>query len=109
MDPYPRDDELKKITEWQIVAFDRDIRALMDYVQNLWMYDDYFIRRGRTYTLHTGGWSGNEDLVGAMQHNLIFWTLCWVSSRRGGHYVFQLPKKGGQTPRSKSTLKPSGQ
>jgi hypothetical protein len=85
--PYPRDSELEKIAKWET-----QFKALMEYVQGLWEYDEYFGRRGRTYTLHTGGWSGNEDLIGAMQRNVLFWSLCWVSSRCGGHYTFRIPK-----------------
>jgi len=36
----------------------------------------------------TGGWSGNEELIGAMRMNFILWSQWWWSSRRGGHYVF---------------------
>ena len=41
-----------------------------------------------TLYISTGGWSGNEDLIGAMQNNAMLWIMTWVSSRRGGHYTF---------------------
>jgi hypothetical protein len=28
----------------------------------------------------------------ALEANRHFWSLCWLSSRRGGHYRFQIPK-----------------
>lgn len=63
----------------------------MEYVEGLWHWPDYFVRDGCKFTLHTGGWSGNESLVHALMDNVLFVAFCWVSSRRGGHYEFELP------------------
>jgi len=41
----------------------------------------------------TGGWSENETIIGAMGQNLILWGRCWMSSHRGGLYVFEEPGK----------------
>ena len=66
-----------------------------------WWAQNYDVKNndGRSETsdkvfLHasTGGWSGNESLISAMQDNVIFWHLHWVQSRRGGHYVFDITK-----------------
>ena len=43
----------------------------------------------RTWHVSTGGWSGHEDVISALRDNLMFWMLSWVSSTRGGHYVFE--------------------
>jgi len=40
------------------------------------------------WELHTGGWSGNEEIIRAMQDNRVWWGMFWESSRRGGHYEF---------------------
>lgn len=41
------------------------------------------------YSFSTIGWSGNEEIVRAMQDNVMMWNLTWVQSRRGGHYIFE--------------------
>lgn len=38
--------------------------------------------------MSTGGWSGNESVIEAMMANSLFWATHWLSTRRGGHYVF---------------------
>ena len=38
--------------------------------------------------LHTGGWSGNEELIGAAMESF-WWMRFWHSTTRGGHYVFK--------------------
>ena len=44
-----------------------------------------------TIELHTGGWSGNEDLIRALQKSY-FWSF-WRISKVGGHYYFKIPLK----------------
>lgn len=51
-----------------------------------------FILKGTKLTLHTWGWSGNEDLLNALIENQLFWGLYWESSTIGGHYIFKLRK-----------------
>lgn len=42
------------------------------------------------YEISTAGWSGNESIIRAMEKNDAMWSMVWVQSRRGGHYVFEL-------------------
>lgn len=49
--------------------------------KNEWVY---------LYKISTGGWSGNESLIRAMQSNDMLWHTSWVQSRRGGHYIFEI-------------------
>jgi len=67
----------------------------MDFVHSLWHWPDWGWKElatddRTTYDISTGGWSGNEELIGAMRENFMFWSMCWVSSRRGGHYIFEV-------------------
>ena len=88
-DGYPTEAAIEKIENWSW----QDWCGLMEFVEMLWYWPDDFqgSREARTYTLATGGWSGNEDLVGALQRNLAFWGACWLSSHRGGRHCFAIP------------------
>ena len=94
MKQYPTDFELKKIQKWDYKKFIK----LMEYVETLWAYPEWGFMRSYEGTaqfiaLSTAGWSGNEEIIGALQENGIFWSLCWESSRRGGHYLFKVNEK----------------
>ena len=83
-DEYPREEELKTITEWP-----SDWPALMAYVKHLWWAADWgWTQKEERYNISTGGWSGNESLISAMAQNFVFWAACWENHRRGGHYTF---------------------
>lgn len=85
---YPSAIELREIEKWGT-----DYEALLDYVGSIWAYNDWgWKRKGRTFYVSTAGWSGNEDIIQAMQNNKnYFWFMCWYQSRRGGHYIFKIP------------------
>ena len=91
---YPTVAELRKIHAWRFQQLDSFVK-FMAYVQSVgqyWPSQSFgWTQRGRWYRIATGGWSGNEDLIEAMQKNWTFWSVCWQSSRRGGGYVFHLP------------------
>ncbi len=84
---YPTEEELALCESIQ------DYDVLMLHVSNIWSYPDYVVEKLDLYEWHlsTGGWSGNEDIIGSMKKNTMFWIFCWVQSRRGGHYIFQTP------------------
>lgn len=93
-DGYPTEETLLAIREWDA----NDLGGLFQFVAEAWNldYGRALIRcvessaEGRHWIeLHTGGWSGNEDIIGALQANTMAWTLAWWSSRRGGHYEFR--------------------
>ena len=84
MNDYPTEAELDLISKW-----DNDYHALMEYVKDRWKYD-VFKRTGNRYRLATMGWSGNEDIIQALQENAMFWIQCWRMSKRGGLYLFEV-------------------
>lgn len=101
LEGYPELEELEKISLWLT-----DFEALMEYVHDRWWgeswaqfnYDRDAVGEaevegvGIVYTIATGGWSGNEDLVEALEKNFMFWTSCWTESKRGGLYIFEVKK-----------------
>ena len=97
---HPTDEELARIREWPPF----DWAGLLDFVKAVWWAPDWGWTEdadengSRRYRVSTGGWSGNEDAVDALNQNLLFWAMCWVSSRRGGHYEFVLPQSLKTTP-----------
>ena len=84
---YPSEDDIYKIIEWP----DNDVMGLIGFIQSIWHWPDYAKLDGDKFELHTGGWSGNEDIVDALEQTIL-WGLCWESSRRGGHYYFEIPE-----------------
>lgn len=84
---YPSTEELERIAKWP----HGDYTALMNSIQ------PYFADYGRMYhmngewTLVTGGWSGCEEIISALQENHLFWSICWQSSVRGGLFTFKVP------------------
>lgn len=94
-DGYPTQEELDTIANWKL-----NLPLLANYVQERWNWGKnmWIIRNGKTelgqpclkIKAHTGGWSGNEAIIDALAKNQLFWLTCWVSSRRGGHYEFEI-------------------
>lgn len=96
-DEYPDDDELDKIQYWPHGTH----RELMAFVRGIWwrpnwgwkekdVVDEDTGDQKKRYEISTGGWSGNESIIGALQKNWLFWATCWLQSSRGGHYVFEV-------------------
>lgn len=90
-DGYPTDRIIKTIANWSY----KDPVELMKFVESCWrhpelVYTDEVEDGVEEWTLHTAGWGGNEDLIGALQQNTMFWALNWYQSTRGGKFVFRL-------------------
>ena len=100
-DGYPSSDALYKISVWDFSTKSMD--DFLNMVQEMWSYKDRFRLKGKNVLrlyLSTGGWSGNESIIQAMQENYCFWGISWQKSRRGGHYWFRI-KKSVYKPREK--------
>lgn len=92
---YPTEEEIARIKGWKFPA-DGTFEQFMDYVKSVghyWPADTFgWSHEGREYEVSTGGWSGNEEIIAAMQDNFLFWAMCWRQSRRGGHHTFTIPE-----------------
>lgn len=88
-DGFPADETETAIKEWDV----KDKTGWMEYIREAWNHD-----YGRIWNVNdcirmaTGGWSGNEAIIVAMQQNFVLWSLLWESSHRGGLYVFRTPR-----------------
>ena len=100
LDRYPTEEELKRIAGWDFKAGFED---LIDFIEDIWWNPDWGFRvyegreslfRNRVIKLqlHTGGWSGNEDIIRALAENQMFWSWCFWKEYVGGHYWFQIRK-----------------
>lgn len=102
-DGYPTEETLDAIRHWPVNDL-RAFEAVMDFVGRAWRYPDYWgktphatdpeapTRRFLRYAFSTGGWSGNESLVGAIEANAIVQNIGAWAWRRGGHYEYRFPE-----------------
>jgi hypothetical protein len=103
-DGYPTDEALDEIKNWH---YDKGWISLMEFVKSIWWASDWGWSEENTkdfsngdeitYNISTGGWSGNESLISALQENQMFWLAGWYQTRRGGHYIFKLKAQDENT------------
>lgn len=89
-DGYPTKVILGQISIWPLDSKDKVIE-LYELLKVLFKHYGSVERVGNFMQITTGGWSGNESVIDALQENVIFWTLYWESSHRGGMHVFRYP------------------
>lgn len=97
-DGYPTELALDTIEKWH---WD-DPKGWFEFIEKIWSMPSWGWRETdephqykkdtmvHRYYISTGGWSGNESIIRAMQCNEMLWNFQWVQSRRGGHYIFEL-------------------
>lgn len=89
---YPSEEELQTIRLWPY----SDVAGWFAFIGSIWHYGDWGWQvEGEVVTAHTGGWSGNEDIIEAMMENVLLWLAVWQRSERGGHFTFtnrELPR-----------------
>lgn len=95
-DGYPTEEELAKVRTWDW----RDPDGWFAYVRSIWHWYELGPHEapcedgGRVaFECATGGWSGNEEIIGAMKENLTLWGLTAYSWRRGGRYEFRYTRR----------------
>jgi hypothetical protein len=93
-DGYPTDAALDRIS-----TFTGTAEEMAGYIQSLMHngraqledFVDDFQRPGKRLTLITGGWSGCESVISALQ-GTIFHLAGWESSFRGGKHTYSFSK-----------------
>jgi hypothetical protein len=104
---YPSDVELQRIKTWD----PGDLIGLFAYIERRWAHKQWrWHALDNLFSISTGGWSGNEDLIFALQDNRAAWAITWRQSRRGGHFEFEIPQEMIRRlkMRAKHQLRPSG-
>ena len=88
---YPTQQEIDLLKMYSGYEFNDngyDFEKLLELLKSIWWAPDWgFKQYGDKIELHTGGWSGNEEIIEILRKSL-FWVLYWEKSERGGHYYF---------------------
>lgn len=91
-DGYPTDAAIERLE-----SFEGSAGEMVDYISSLMRNGfaqldnckDSFDRPQKRLTLVTGGWSGCEQVIGAL-HETMFHFMFWESSFRGGKHTYEL-------------------
>lgn len=93
---YPSKDDLYKVQHWDF----KDVRGLFDFIEDsdgMQAYGSFrrtIMPDGRErIRIATGGWSGNEDMMSALERNFIVYSSYWKLSARGGLEVYIIPSE----------------
>lgn len=96
---YPSDRTLETIRQWPW----NDLNGCLDFIAKAWHWPEFGVRwelrpfeaecvhaepSERFLRLATGGWSGNEEIIGAMRHNMMLQTR-WRLSSCGGLHIYE--------------------
>ena len=92
---YPTENTLKRIAGFN--PLHDDVYEFVEYLCKTWVngYPPKWDKKHGTLQLSTGGWSGCESVIAALQegsgdHKIPwFWMMYWYKSRIGGHYWFR--------------------
>lgn len=91
---YPTEELLRWIEGYD--HRETSLEEMAEILEHCWWMPDWGYRFAkprngrRTLELHTGGWSGNEDVIRALRGTL-FWAFCFKKHHARGHYWFSVP------------------
>jgi len=88
----PTEEDCDRLRTWPAKTAKDCAEALAFLASVWWMGEHLAWFDGVAWTFSTGGYSANEDAIGAMMDNHMLWAMTWQVSRRGGHYRFTLPE-----------------
>lgn len=98
---YPTDETLERIRT-------AAPREALELAQRAWHWDGWATRELRAdelllvrdghadepmpdyYRFATGGWSGNESIINALDGNFLVVGMCWLLSARGGLHIYEV-------------------
>ena len=89
--------DLQQLSDWDVSDAHNLIKRIKEmwvnqsYIKESWGIDRVWHKNPvLIFELHTGGWSGNEEIIKALQDNKLFWLMWWQKTERGGHYTFEI-------------------
>lgn len=99
-DGYPTDETLDAITKWPT----SDLTGLFEFLTAAWSPNGRISNEldeherevanlpgdNTIVRLVTGGWSGNESLLAALEQNTVAYWMTWRLSARGGLHIFEV-------------------
>lgn len=90
-DGYPSEAALNLIAKWHW-SRPKELFEFMYGIWHLksWGWHEETEDNKTVYNISTAGWSGNESIIYALEQNSFMWSLHWVQSRKGGHYIFEV-------------------
>lgn len=83
-DGYPTEETLQAISQWP-----HPFTGLIDFMHPIFHHYGRIWRDDGLIKVATGGWSGCESAIGALEQNHMFWSMHWESSHRGGLFTFR--------------------
>lgn len=90
MNDYPHESDLEKIRNWH----HSDFIGMIDFIETIYPHYGFIKRTGKKIQrviFVTGGWSGCEDIIRAMEDNKdLFSMVCWEASFRGGKHIYRV-------------------
>lgn len=89
---YPPQAILDQIATWENYSLE-GIEELFELIRDWWWMPTWGFKKidSGHYELHTGGWSGNEEIIRALEKNEMLWEILLSEYRRGGHYKLEAP------------------
>jgi len=87
---YDQDGYPTEATLDAIAGFCGSPERLLEAIRPLFMAHGRCEQNGHVWVIVTGGWSGCESVIRAMQKNTAFWSRAWYLSKRGGYHEFDL-------------------
>ena len=99
VDGYPTDELLQYVRNYRPDENLPVLRFVETVLVPCWWPPDCGLKLHRQYKgkrkleLHTGGWSGNEDIVEAIKSNIFLtkFNMKYMAWTTGGHYYFEIP------------------
>lgn len=90
---YPTDEDLATLRTLADGILDTGFDPLLEHLKAIWWHSGVLISWNSetgNLELHTGGWSGNEDIMVVLRETF-FWAYAWQRIERGGHYYLEVP------------------